>query len=81
MTQSHREILLTKIDQFVMNDPEIGRYCDRIARERSGTTFWSKDEFEQNEDTSQYALYWSIYVEVQVKLVTEAALNLSCKYD
>lgn len=62
--------------QSIMNDKEIGKVCDRIAREMSGTRYWASDTFEQSEDTAQYDLYWSVYAAVQSKITALAAVKL-----
>ena len=63
--------------QNVSDDKEIGAVCDRIARGRSGTRYWTPEQFEQNEDTAQYDLYWAAYTEVQVKIVVLALNQIS----
>lgn len=62
--------------QSILDDPAIGRVCDRIARDQSGTKFWSSDMFEQYEDTAQYDLYWSVYAAVQSKITALASIKL-----
>jgi len=57
---------------YISDSSEIGRVCDRIARARSGTKYWSPEQFERSEDTAQYDLYWAVYSETQVKIVTLA---------
>lgn len=64
------------ITQLIMNDPEVTRWCDQVARESSGTVNWSADDFEAYEQTHQYDLYWSSYAAAQVKLINAAAVKL-----
>ena len=57
---------------YISDDKGIGTVCDKVARERSGTKYWTADEFEKNEDTPKFDLYWSVYAETQVKIVVLA---------
>ncbi|KKK54521.1 hypothetical protein LCGC14_3083880 [marine sediment metagenome] len=58
--------------QHIMDDDKIGAICKKVAQDRSGTRFWTPEQWEQNENTAQYDLYWAVYTETQVKIVTIA---------
>ncbi len=71
-TESSIEYQAHNLLGYISDDKEIGTVCDKVARERSGTQSWNSDEFEKNEDTPQYDLYWAVYAETQVKIVVLA---------
>lgn len=73
---TERERLVQQLIQSVMDDSEIGRFCDRYARQQSGTQFWSAEDFEANEQSAQYELYWANYARVQGQLVIDAGMDL-----
>lgn len=73
---SERDRLVHLVTEQVMNSAEIGRFCDRYAREHSGTVFWSEQDFEDNERTAQYELYWAVYSRVMGQIVIDAGNEL-----
>jgi hypothetical protein len=57
---------------LVMEDSEINNWVIRKAKERSGTQYWTPEEWEQNENTTQYDLYWSEHVRFQCMVMSRA---------
>ena len=62
----------SRLAQTIQDDPLISQLCDKIAKAQSKTTDWSPDQFEQNEDSAQYDLFYAIYEEVQTAIVLES---------
>ncbi len=58
--------------QHITDDDKIGAICKDIANKRSGTKYWTPEQWEEYENTAQYDLYWAVYTETQVKIVTIA---------
>lgn len=57
---------------LVMEDKEINDWVIRKAKISSGTQFWSPEQWELLEDTSQYAYYWSEHVRFQCMVMSRA---------
>ena len=71
------ERLAEQLAERIMSDEEITRFCDHQARKLSKTISWGPDEFEQNENTAPYDLYWSSYAAIQVMIVLKAVQKLT----
>ena len=56
--------------------PSLGHWINARAKKNSGTQFWTPKEWEQNEDTAQYDLYWSEYARHQ-SMVINGALKIA----
>lgn len=69
--------LAEQLVEQIMSDEGITRYCDHQARRYSQTISWDPDEFERNENTAQYDLYWSSYAATQVSIVLLAVQKLT----
>lgn len=72
-TIKHASEILT---QLIVDNDQICAVCERIAKEVSGTKYWTPQDFEQNEGTAQYDLYWSVYGSVQAKVASIASITL-----
>lgn len=73
MTQQY-ERLGEQIAQLILDHSGIADVCNQVANERAGSASWTSEQWEQNEDTPQYDLYWATYTQTQIKIVV-CALN------
>ncbi len=71
MTQPY-ENMGEQIAQIILDHKGVQDVCSHVAQERSGVGSWTPEEWEANEDTPRYDLYWSVYTETQVKIVVSA---------
>ncbi len=74
MTIEHESKMLA---EYTLNNDEINRVCRRLALKSSNTEFWTTEEWEQNENTAQYALYWSEYSRAMTAIQIEAMRELN----
>ena len=81
MTDTPRERLVQLAVETIMNLPDLCNYADRIARQQAGVKYWNAQDFERNEDTAQYDLYWSVYAAVQGRIALDAAKELIGRHD
>ncbi len=63
--------LVSVLSDKIMSDPDLSTLCDEVAKIHSGTTEWTSQEWEDNENTEQYKRYWDHYVLHQSLVVSK----------
>ena len=61
-----RRDIVEKIVQYVMDDEDLTKHADQVARLNSKTIDVDLDTIE---DTAQYGLYWASYAEEQARVI------------
>jgi len=61
------------LGQLISDDAELQRVCDELAKAAvPETATWSAEDWEQNEFTTAYQLYYSEFVRYQTIIVSHA---------
>lgn len=51
------------------HDDALNGYCREVANRRAGTGEWTKEDWERNEGTAQYDLFFSIQDMVSYRMI------------
>lgn len=67
--------------EHLLGHKEISEFAAKIARDMSGTTEWSEQDWEQNEEDPRYMLYWECYASVHTKIIAIMNNKLTSNLD
>ena len=70
------EQLVNKIVGIISDDSDLHAWANERALQVSGTELWGTEQWEQNEDTSAYTLYYSELTRYKCIIVTRALNQL-----
>lgn len=68
------------LSDLICNDPKIQEVCESIARRESKTEHWEPTDWEQNEDTPQYDLYWAYLSALHQQILAATIIQLGFKF-
>ena len=65
------------ITDLVCSDNAVYAYCEPIARKLSQTEGWGQEQWEQNENTAKYDLYYATLSNLHTKILARAITNMT----